>query len=268
MNTTPPEAKTEYSRAQGAFGRADSGPSDADSRAPSRGSRAAGARDERPAGRVPALIRGSILIGGLLGALLLLVSEFTTLFTVRTSATAAPVSSVATGSHHTYALIPIAALVVLLSIAVYTAVSRPALLAIGLLAILTLLIALLGDLPDAQASGLVGGGAQHYVAASATPSAGLYMETLGGVVLLITSVCGFLLLGPPPRRAPESPPDRKPAPRPRKPQPDPQPAGRRREAPEERRQAAPKEPVKGPVKEPDPEPVEQPAPDRFWFETD
>jgi hypothetical protein len=199
-----------------------------------------------------------------MGALLLLVSEFTTLFTVRTSATAAPVSAVATGSHHTYALIPIAALVVLLSLAVYTAVSRPALLAIGLLAILTLLIALLGDLPDAQASGLVGGGAQHYVAASATPSAGLYMETLGGVVLLITSVCGFLLLGPPPRRAPRPQPDGKLAPRPRKPQPDPQPAGRRREAPEERRQAAPKEPVK----EPDPEPVEQPAPDRFWFETD
>ena len=90
-------------------------------------------------------------------------------------------------------------LVVALSIAVYTAVSRPALLSIGILAVITLLIALLGDLPDAHASGIVGGGAQHYVAANSTPSAGLYMETLGGVVLLITSVCGFLLLGPPSR---------------------------------------------------------------------
>ena len=264
MNATPPEAKTEYSRAQGAFGSAGSGPSDADSRAASRRARAPSARDERAASRVPALIRGAILVGGLLGALLLLVSEFTTLFTVRTSATAAPVSSVATGSHHTYALIPIAALVVLLSIAVYTAVSRPALLAIGLLAILVLLIALLGDLPDAQASGLVGGGAQHYVAASATPSAGLYMETLGGVVLLITSVCGFLLLGPPPRRVPRAEPDRKPAQRRREPQPDPKPTGRRREVPEEGPQTA----AERPAKEPDPEPVEQPAPDRFWFETD
>ncbi len=199
MNATPPEAKTEYSRGPEAYGRASAGPFEPDSRDATGEARAARRRTDSTASRVPALIRGAILIGGLLGALLLLIAELTTLFTVRTSAAAAPITSVGTGSHHTYALVPIAALVILLSIAVYTAVSRPALLAIGLLAVLALMIALLGDLPDAQATGLIGGGAQHYVAASATPSAGLYMETLGGVVLLITSVCGFLLLGPPPR---------------------------------------------------------------------
>lgn len=203
MNATPPEAKTEYSRAPEGFEGASAGPGDRDSRAVARRSRARKRRPASAGDRVPALIRGAILIGGLLGALLLLVAEFTTLFTVSTSA--GPVSSVSTGSHHTYALVPIAALVVVLSFAVYAAVSRPALLAIGLLAVIALLIALLGDLPDAQASGLVGGGAQHYVAASASPSAGLYMETLGGVVLLITSVCGFLLLGPPPRRQRQAP---------------------------------------------------------------
>ncbi len=144
-------------------------------------------------------IRGAIPIGGLLGALLLLVAEFTTLYEIRTSAGSSPITSIATGSHHTHALVPIAILAIILSFAVWSAISRPALLSLGILAVLTLLIALLGDLPDAQASGLLSGGAQHYVAANSTPSAGLYMETLGGVVLLITSVCGFLLLGPPPR---------------------------------------------------------------------
>jgi hypothetical protein len=199
MNATPPEAKTEYSRASEHSER-DSGASPhRDSAARKRGSRGTADRTAGTTSAAPRLVRGAILLGGLLGALLLLVAEFTTLFEIRTSAGAAAVRSVGTGSHHTYALIPIAALVVVLSIAVYTAVSRPALLSIGMLAILSLLIALLGDLPDAHASGLVGGGAQHYVAASATPSAGLYMETLGGVVLLVTSVCGFLLLGPPRR---------------------------------------------------------------------
>lgn len=201
MNATPPEAKTEYSRGSGRSGTASGGDSESESSAAARRSAERRARRGEPAARVPQLIRGAILFGGLLGVLLLIIAEFTTLFTVRTSAGNGAVASTSTGTHHTYALLPIAALVALLSVAVYVAVSRPALLAIGLLSVLTLLIALLGDLPDAHATGLVGGGAQRYVAASSSPSAGFYMETLGGVVLLITSVCGFLLLGPQPRRA-------------------------------------------------------------------
>ena len=68
--------------------------------------------------------------------------------------------------------------------------------AIGALGVLALLIALLGDLPDTNASGLVLS-ASHYTTATSTPSAGFYMETLGAVVLLITSVSGFLLIGAP-----------------------------------------------------------------------
>jgi hypothetical protein len=199
MNATPPEAKTEYSRAIRRSGRDSGAPSDRDSAVGTGAPRGTADPGTGTAPTAPALIRGAIMIGGLLGALLLLVAEFTTLFEIRTSAGAASIQSVGTGSHHTYALVPVAVLAVALSIAVYTALSRPALLAIGVLAVITLLITLLGDLPDAHASGLVGGGAQRYVTASSTPSAGLYMETLGGVVLLITSVCGFLLLGPPPR---------------------------------------------------------------------
>jgi hypothetical protein len=191
MSATPPEATSEYSRG--------SGPSSEAERAHATGDSRASGRSRQPASqsRTPA---AAICAGALLGALLLIVAEFTPLFTIHTSASTAAVRSVSAGSHHTYALIPIALLVVLLAYGVWTAGSRPALLAIGILGLISLLIALFGDLPDAHASGLLGSSASHFTAASSSASAGLYMETLGAVILLITSVCGFLLIGPPPRR--------------------------------------------------------------------
>jgi hypothetical protein len=141
----------------------------------------------------------AILAGGVLGALLLTVAEFTALFEVHTQAAGAPVSSVGTGAHHAYAMLPLALLAAVLAYGAWRTHSRPALLAIGALSVISLLIALVGDLPDAHASGVVGGTSGRLLITASTPSAGFYMETLGGVVLLITCVCGFLLLGPAPR---------------------------------------------------------------------
>ena len=58
-----------------------------------------------------------------------------------------------------------------------------------------LAIALGRDLPDAQSNGIerVGG---TYVTAAASPRAGLYLETAGAVILLISSAGGLIL--PPP----------------------------------------------------------------------
>jgi hypothetical protein len=192
MSATPPEAKSEYSR-----GPVDSSGGD---RTRARGDSGPQTRSGGPPSESRTVAARAIFAGGLLGALFLLVSEFTTLFTIRSSASTAAIRSVGTGAHHTYALIPIAVLVALLAYGVWTAGSRPALLAIGVLGVIALLIALLGDLPDAHASGLIGSPASHFTNASSSPSVGLYTETLGAVILLITSVCGFLLLGPPPRR--------------------------------------------------------------------
>jgi hypothetical protein len=161
----------------------------------------------RPRGRsaeqAPGSLRAAILAGSLLGALLLVVAEFTTLFTVHVATNSAPIKTVATGPHHSYALLPIAAVVAVLAIAVWRDSSRPALLAIGMLGVVALLIALLGDLPDAHASGLAGSSATHYVDARSTPSAGLYLETLGAVMLVITCGLGFIALGSPRRRSEE-----------------------------------------------------------------
>ncbi|HXO09130.1 MAG TPA: hypothetical protein VN880_13910 [Solirubrobacteraceae bacterium] len=133
------------------------------------------------------------MAGGLVGSALLLVAEFTPLFTIHTSSSHAAIKTVTTGSHHSYALVPIAVLTIVLTLEVWRSGSRLALLATGLLGIVALLIALLGDLPDAHATGLVGSLATGLKIASASPSAGLYLETLGGVVLLITAAAGLLL---------------------------------------------------------------------------
>jgi hypothetical protein len=137
-----------------------------------------------------------ILAGALLGSLLMLVAEFTTLYHVRLATSPQPIESVSGGSNHLYAMVPLAILAAALAVAVVRDGSRPALLAIGVVGVVALLIGLLGDLHDAQATGLAGSATTRYINASSTPSAGLYMETLGAVLLIATCGLGFLMLGP------------------------------------------------------------------------
>jgi hypothetical protein len=139
----------------------------------------------------------ALLTGGLVGAGLLLVAEFTPLLHVHSSAGNQVLKTVTTGPHHSYAMVPIALLAAGLAYGIWESRSRLALIATGLLGLLALLIALLGDLPDAQASGLIGGTTRRFVIATSSPAAGLYLETLGAVVLLITAASGLLLLEPP-----------------------------------------------------------------------
>lgn len=179
MNATRPEADTEYSRAPGAPG--------GDS------ARLHGVGSGRQR-----LLRIAILGGGLAGALLLLVAEFTPLLHVRTSVSDQVVKTVSTGAHHSYALVPIAVLAAALAVAIWQTRSRQALVATGALGLVALAIALLGDLPDAQATGLVGSATTRFATASSSPSVGLYLETLGAFVLLITAAAGLLLLPAPP----------------------------------------------------------------------
>ncbi len=172
MNATPPEARTEYSRGSELF---------------------SGAPERSGGGPVARLI----LAVGALGGLLLVVAEFTTLFEVRTPGSTAVVRSVGTGSHHTYAMLPIALLAVFLAYGVWRVHSRPALWGIALLSVVALLITLLGDLPDATSTGLLRDSTGHFVIVGSQPSIGFYLESLGGVALLITAVGGFLLAGAP-----------------------------------------------------------------------
>jgi hypothetical protein len=149
---------------------------------------------------VAAIVLGS----GALAAALLIASEIAQLYSVHTSTRHAALQTVTGGSHNAYAFVPIALLAVFLTWGAVRQRSGPALLALGMLGVIALVIALAGDLPDAQASGLVSQSG-HYVTASSSPSAGMYLETLGGMMLLITCVAGLLLGGPPARRPPRAP---------------------------------------------------------------
>lgn len=152
---------------------------------------------------------GLILGGALLGALLLMAAEFTTLYRVRAVTTSALLESVGTGPNHAYALIPIALLAIFLGITIRRGAGRLALVGIGLAGVVALSIALLGDLPDARhqahAARVGSGDSAHLVLAIAAPSTGLYLETLGAIVLIATCGSGLLLVGL--RDAPE---DRRP----------------------------------------------------------
>ena len=180
----PPEAKSEYSRGSGPFGRLV---------APRRPSSSAPVSDGADA---TGTVRAALALAALLGALHVVISQFTALYHLHSTTSSEAIKTVGTGANHAWAPIPLAIVAVALAYAVYRHGSRAALLGLAALGIATLLIALLGDLADAHSSGLVGSSASGYIQATSTPSAGLYMETLGAVVLLVTGGVGFLMLGP------------------------------------------------------------------------
>ena len=190
--SAPPEANTEYSRgpeaSEGLLARIS-------------------AFSSEPRESHGIAVAAVVLMAGL-GALLILVSQFTALYQVHVATNSPPIRTAGTGANHAWAPLPIALLAAVLAFAVYRNGSRTALVALIVLGIVTLLIALLGDLPDAHATGIVGSSASQYAEGTSTPSAGLYMETLGAILLLISGGVGLLLLGAPRRlsgAAPEPP---------------------------------------------------------------
>jgi len=180
----PPEAKSEYSRGSGPSGGVF---------APRRPSSLASVSEGADA---TGKARTALALAALLGALLIVVSQFTALYHLHSTTSSEAIKTVGTGGNHAWAPIPLAIVAVALAYAVYRHGNRAALLGLAALGSATLLIALLGDLADAHSSGLIGSGAGGYIQATSTPSAGLYMETLGAVVLMVTGGVGFLLLGP------------------------------------------------------------------------
>jgi hypothetical protein len=169
MNVSEPEADIEYSRA----------------------SAASGGR-ERPAAGGPGALALAVLGGALLGSLLLLVAEFLPLFEVRTTAHSSVAKTVIAGSYHSWALIPIAVLAAGLAMVWWRSASRLPLIALMVLAVVALVIALGRDLPDSQSSGLERSGGT-FVLAAASPRIALYLETAGGVILLLSAGAGLLL---------------------------------------------------------------------------
>ena len=118
---------------------------------------------------MPQALRYALLILPLTGAGLLVAAEFSTLYDVRVVTAVPEGGAYAAGPHHGYALALIAAAIVVMAAGAVLGGSRPAAVALALLALAALAVALLVDLPDVHETGLIG---RTYDAARAEPRAG------------------------------------------------------------------------------------------------
>ncbi len=177
MNASRPEADTEYSRGSRAFRRG---------RTPS----------DRPQIRPAPALGPALLLTALAGSMLLIIAELSPLLRVHSAAYhAGVVQTISAGSHHSYALLPVAVLAVAMAAVARASGNRLALVSVGVLGLVALGIGLLGDLPDAHASGLIHQGGT-YAAATSSVALGFYLETLGAVLLVVCAAAGLLLAAP------------------------------------------------------------------------
>src|SRR5215213_6790856 len=105
----------------------------------------------------------------LAGAGLLVAAEFTTLYDVRVVTAVPEGGSFSAGGHHGYALAVIAVGIAVMAVGAVLGGSRPAAVAMLVLALGALAIAVFVDLPDVDQTGLIG---ETYDAAVAEPRAG------------------------------------------------------------------------------------------------
>jgi len=133
--------------------------------------------------------RYGLLVVLLAGALLLTVAEFMTLYEIR-AVTAVPEGGTrSVGGHHAYALLIVGVVLVPMALGAVRGGSRPAAIAVLVLALLTAGIVALVDLPDLNETGLIG---RTYDEAQARPRAGFFVESLGATLVLVGAVATLL----------------------------------------------------------------------------
>jgi hypothetical protein len=203
----PPGTRDEYSRGDRAFGGVFGGAQGGSEAVLGRGLRALAARPGRGPGRAsegagsqpaparlnyPRGLAWTILIAVLLGAAVLIVAEFSTLCTLKAATRTSLPACGHAGAHHGYALIPMALLAVVLGFAALGGAGRYAVIALGLVGLVALLIGLLHDLPAAQQARNLIRVNGRYLTVASSPGTGMYLETLGAVILIITAGLGLL----------------------------------------------------------------------------
>ena len=136
-------------------------------------------------------VRALILGAGGVGGVLLILSDFLTLYhvdvvTARCSDLADPsladACQTSGGEHHGYALLILGVLVLLMTWGAAMGGSRPAGVAPLVLGAAALGIALGVDLPDIHKTGVVG---QRFAEAEANPGAGFWLELVGAALVLV-----------------------------------------------------------------------------------
>jgi hypothetical protein len=135
-----------------------------------------------------------ILTLGLAAALLLVLAEVTTLFSIEV--TGLPCSDLANpdqadscdvtgGEHHSFALVPLAILIAVMAVGAGLGGSRPAGIALIGAGVLVLVITLAFDLPDTTKTGEVG---STFASAEAVKGPAFWFELVAGVLAVAAGV--------------------------------------------------------------------------------
>jgi hypothetical protein len=133
-----------------------------------------------------------LLLGALIGGLLLVASDFSTLLEVRVGGVVR--DHVTGGDQHAYALAVVGAAAVPLALAATFGASRPAAFALAGLGLVAVAILLAVDLPDVSRNGYASG----FRSADSSPARGLYLELAGAALVVLAGAAAVLR---PPRRS-------------------------------------------------------------------
>jgi hypothetical protein len=129
-----------------------------------------------------------------IGAVLLVVSDFTTLFRVHTEAgVTVPNGSVKGHDNHSYSMLVIGLAALPLAYAATRYGSRPAMAGLAGLGLIAVIIAVGFDLSDATGTNTL---ARTFEDATGSPAAGFYIETLGAALLIVSGGGGLMLSAP------------------------------------------------------------------------
>jgi hypothetical protein len=139
--------------------------------------------------------RYGLLVLPFAASLLLLLAEFSALYEI--NVITVTVKTVKGGSHHGYALLVVAIAAALMAFGAVVGRSRPAAVALLVLAVVALVVVFAIDMPDLDETGLYG---RDYEQAKASAGTGFWLELVGSVLLLLGAL-SILLFGP--RASPE-----------------------------------------------------------------
>jgi hypothetical protein len=146
-----------------------------------------------PAGGFDA-VGAALAAAGFLGAILLVLSDFMTLFDVTTAAgVTVPGGTIKGHSNHSFAMLIVGLAALPMAYGATAGRSRPAMVGLAVLGVIAALIALAVDLPDATGTNTL---AKTFESAHATARTGFYLETLGAVLLVFAGGAGLLLSAP------------------------------------------------------------------------
>jgi hypothetical protein len=143
-----------------------------------------------PETTVPGRLTPLLLVPLVLGATMLIVAEFLPLYEIRVVTAVPRGGDHSTGAHHLYAMAVLGVAMLPMAYGAVRGGSRPAAVALVVLASAALVVALAVDLPDLNETGLIG---RTYDQAEARPRVGFFVETLGATLALLGAI-GTLVL--------------------------------------------------------------------------